>query len=116
MPDNYIAMDERVISDRTWNGSQSWYRERIVEQGRVRLRYTVRCDAYVFQSYAEVKIWKGEWISVYRIAGEQMRTDVSYVDRAVKPQEFDADIAELRRVAIAILAHELRSNCNDTST
>lgn len=95
---------EIVISDRTYNASQSWYRERIVTKGDVRLRYSIRRNAYEEQSSAKVQVWsRDEWQGVHFIAGVEMKTIASYVDRAVKPSAFDADLAELRRVAFAIL-------------
>lgn len=97
------SAQEVEISDRTWNGSQSWYRVRIAEIGGVRLRYALRCNAYKAQSYAEVEVWRDEWRTIERIAGEQMRSNASYVDGDVKPSAFDADLSELRRVAYAVL-------------
>jgi hypothetical protein len=98
---------ETVISDRIWNSEQSWYRERIIAIGDQRIRFYLRCNAYKFQSYAEVELWRGsEWSQIHRIAGMAMATEASYADRTVKPSAFDADIAELRRVAGAVLGAE----------
>ena len=96
--------DETVILDRTWLGRQSWYRERIVvrSQGR-RVRYFIESNAYDFQSYAKVSIWRDdEWHTIHKIPGESMKTKASYVDPRVQPATFDDDIAELRRVAAAV--------------
>ena len=101
--------DETVILDRTWLGRQSWYRERIVvrSQGR-RVRYFIKSDAYDFQSYAKVSIWRDdEWQTIHQIPGERMKTKASYVDPLVQPTAFDDDIAELRRVATAVTGEEL---------
>lgn len=97
-----------TISDRTWNSEQSWYRELIVEVGSRKLRFFVRKNAYVFQSYARACVWSGdEWKQVHRIAGEQLLTEARYTDRGVTPDAFLADIAELRRVASAVLGVSL---------
>lgn len=95
--------NEHLISDFTWLSDQSWYRERIVERGGNRLRFSVRCNAYAFQSYAEVSVWRDAWVKLHRIAGEQLKTKASYVTPDVKPEAFDGDIAELRRVADGVL-------------
>ena len=97
---------EMLITDRTWLGRQAWFRERIVATCGVRLRLKIRSDAYAFQSVANAEVWRdneGAWSHVHTIAGEQMKTIASYVNRDVKPSAFDEDIAELRRVALAIL-------------
>lgn len=93
-----------VISDRTWQGRQSWNRELIESVGAERLRYTVKVDAHDFQSYAKVEVWKDkEWSTVHRIPGQQLKVRVSYVTPIVSPVVFDHDIAELRKVATAVV-------------
>ncbi len=97
------ALMEAVISDRTWKGQQSYYRERIVQRGEYRLRYYLRCDSYTFQSYADVDVWRDlKWNNIHRIAGEQMKSGEAY-GRHINEASFDEDIAELCRVALAIL-------------
>jgi hypothetical protein len=93
-----------TISDRTWQGSQSWNRERIETLNADRLRYVVKCDAYDFQSYAHVSVWRADgWQEIARISGPLMKTRVSYVDRNVTCLAFNADITELNRVARMVL-------------
>lgn len=94
-----------VISDRVWNGSQSWYRE-VVETFRDhKLRLTVRCNAYDMQSYGRVERWDGTaWHEVHSIPGEQLKSEISYVEKGVTADRFDNDMHELRRVAHAVLS------------
>lgn len=97
---------ETRIADRTWRGQQSWNRERIVEVGGSRLRYTVKVDSYAFQSYARVEKWNGDsWHVLHAIPGEQIstRNRISYVTSNVHADAFDDDITELRRVAHAVM-------------
>lgn len=98
----------KPISDRTWRGQQSVNREVIETVGVRRVRYTVRIDAYNFQSYARSEVWRDEWVQIHRISGEQLSTSASYVDKNVAATAFDADIDELRRVTIAILQTEAK--------
>ena len=94
----------KPISDRTWQGQQSWNREVIERIGDRKVRLTVKVDAYDFQSYGKAELWSGEeWKQVHRIPGQELRTKVSYVARDVKPAAFAADIVELRRVAEEVL-------------
>lgn len=106
MPRVYRKQQQPVtISDRTWNGEQSWYREVIEVVGGCKLRLKVRVNAYPFQSYARAQVWRdGKWSEIHTIPGEQLQTKASYVERGVQPARFDADIAELRRVAKAVLS------------
>ena len=99
-------MKGEVISDRTWNGDQSWYREIIESIDGTRLRFKVRVNAYDFQSYGKAQVWRdGKWHEVHTIPGQQLKSSktVSYVDRHVRPNQFDDDIVELRRVAKAVI-------------
>lgn len=106
MPRVYRKQQQPVtISDRTWNGEQSWIREVIEVMGTHKLRLKVRVNAYQFQSYARVQVWRdGKWSEIHTIPGEQIQTEASYVELDVKPERFDADLAELRRVAKAVLS------------
>lgn len=104
------AAKRSAISDRTWQGQQSWNREVIESEAGHRLRLTVKVDSYDFQSYAKAERWDGmKWHEVHRIPGQEVkaRTTVSYVARSVSPNAFTADIDELRRVAIAIVGGAL---------
>lgn len=93
-----------AISDRVWQGRQSWNREVLEAVGTDRVRYTVRCDAYDFQSYATAEVWHADgWHEVHRIPGQAMCSKISYVARQCPAHVFDADLAELRMVARAIL-------------
>ena len=98
---------ETVISDRTWNSGQSWHRKLVVCAGsrRHRLQFYVCRNAYEEQSCATVDVWaNGAWSEVHRIPGvDLLCKSVSYTTRGVGASVFDADIAELRRVAIAVL-------------
>lgn len=97
----------KTISDRTWAGRQSWNREVIEQVGPHRFRYTVKIDAYDFQSYGRAELWKGEegWTAVHKIPGQQLKAfgSVSYVSRSVQPLAFNTDLKELRKVAEAVV-------------
>lgn len=98
-------MPAETISDRTWQGQQSWNREVIERVGGDTFRFRVNVDAYRFQSEGVAWRWDGEaWQRVHRIPGERLRTydRVSYVDRDVAPGAFYTDLEELRRVAFAV--------------
>jgi hypothetical protein len=102
---------EETVSDRTWQGHQSWNRELIVrstDPTRMtrQLRYRVKCDAYDFQSYAVAEIWSSrdqEWKQVHRIPGQKMLSKVSYVAPFCSPSSFDDDLKELKRVAMKVV-------------
>ena len=107
-------MRGEIISDRTYNHAQSWFREIVAvdydgtdaANGRTNLRYTVRYNAYRFQSSGVVERWSGSsWETVHRIAGEQLEgyDRVSYVSKACDPAVFDDDLLELDRVAGMVL-------------
>lgn len=107
-------MRGEIVSDRTYNHAQSWWREVVAvdydgtdgANGRTNLRYTVRYNAYRFQSSGVVERWSGEsWETVHRIAGEQLEgyDRVSYVSKACDPAIFDDDLMELDRVAGMVL-------------
>lgn len=95
-----------TISDRTFKGHQSWNREiieKIADSNKVRM--VVKCDAYAVQSYATAEVWRADgWKQIHQIPGEVLASRVSYISRDVQPSAFDADIAELRRVALAVLS------------
>lgn len=93
-----------VIADSTWSGDQSCHRQLIVKRGGDVLRYHVRRNAYVSQSFAEVELWRDGWQKLHRMPGELMTTDASYVVHNISPSAFDGDISELRRVACAVLS------------
>lgn len=98
-------MKTSVISDRVWNNHQSWYREVIERVGDNKVRYTVRVNAYDFQSYAHAEAWlNGEWSKVHQIPGPELKTGISYVEKDVDPKRFDKVLAELRSVTKAVLA------------
>ena len=60
-----------VISDRTWQGHQSWNREVIENIGGKRVRLTVKVDAYDFQSWAKAELWSGDkWNTIHHIPAE----------------------------------------------
>ena len=102
------------IVDRQWRGQKSWNRERIEIMGKtpgfrdgVRVRFTFKLDAYDFQSYAKAEVWKGAvqgWTAVHSIPGQLLKAVGSYVSATAKPDMFDADLAELRRVATLVLS------------
>lgn len=105
-----------IVSDRTFNHSQSWWREvvsveteaggRTTADARTNLRYTVRYNAYRFQSSAIVERWSGErWEAVHRIAGEELEgwDRLSYTSKTADPARFEDDLLELDRVAGTIL-------------
>ena len=105
-----------IVSDRTYNHAQSWWREVVAVDseganeanggGRTNLRYTVRFNAYRFQSSAVVERWSGcSWEAVHRITGEELAgyDRVSYVSKACDPAVFDDDLLELDRVAGMVL-------------
>ena len=104
-----------IVSDRTYNHSQSWWREVVAADGRrdgaavgepTKLRYTVRYDAYRFQSSGLVERWSGSsWETVHRIAGEQLEgyDRLSHVSKHADPAHFEDDLLELDRVAGMVL-------------
>ena len=97
----------KAISDRTWQGQQSWNREVIESIDKSKVRMTVKVDAYDFQSYAKAELWKESgWVQVHKIPGQQLRTMklISYVARDVRPAAFQGDIDELRRVAMEVIS------------
>ena len=107
-------MRGELVSDRTYNADQSWWREVIAtdyrdakaSDGPTNLRYTVRYNAYRFQSSAVVERWSGSsWEAVHRIAGEELEgyDRVSYVSRTCSSAVFDDDLLELDRVAGLVL-------------
>ncbi|QIN85467.1 hypothetical protein GBA63_22460 (plasmid) [Rubrobacter tropicus] len=107
-------MRGEIVSDRTYNAHQSWWREVIAidhhdaagTNGRTNLRYTVRYNAYRFQSSGVVERWSGSsWEAVHRIAGEQLQgyDRVSYVSETCDPAVFEDDLLELDRVAGMVL-------------
>lgn len=107
-------MRGEIISDRTYNHAQSWFREIVAvdydgtdaANGRTNLRYTVRYNAYRFQSSGVVERWSGaSWETVHRIAGEQLEgyDRVGYVSKTCSPAVFDDDLLELDRVAGMVL-------------
>jgi hypothetical protein len=96
----------QVISDRTWAGQQSWNRQVIENVNGMKMRFTIKVDAYDFQSSAKAELWKEDgWREVHRIPGQQMRSckSISYVARDVRPSAFDGDITELRSVSKGVL-------------
>lgn len=95
-----------IISDRTWAGHQSWNRQVIENVSGMKMRFTIKVDAYDFQSSAKSELWKdGAWSEVHRIPGQELRSfkKISYVARDVKPESFDGDLTELRSVSKGIL-------------
>lgn len=95
-----------VISDRTWQGHQSWNREVIENIGGKRVRLTVKVDAYDFQSWAKAELWNGEkWNTIHHIPGQEIKSfgQVSYVSRSCDPKVFDKDLNELRSVAKGVM-------------
>lgn len=57
------------ISERHWQGSQSWNFQRVtrLEDGQT-IRTTIKRDAYDDQSYGKVERWDGEkWRGVVRV-------------------------------------------------
>ncbi len=100
-------MRGKIVSDRTYNHPQSWFREVVAVDGGERhgttsLRYTVRYNAYRFQSSARVERWSGDnWEEVHRIPGEELQgyDRVSYVSKTADPAHFEDDLYELDRVA-----------------
>lgn len=95
-----------LISERTWQGHQSWNREVIENIGGKRLRFTIKVDAYDFQSWGKAELWNGErWNEIHHIPGQKLRCMrmVSYVSRTCDPALFEGDIKELRSVAKGVL-------------
>lgn len=100
--------DETVISDRLWEDSGMWIRELIVawrcKLGVLKLRFYVRDSPHTRESYASVAEWRAGWIEVHRIAGARVVSRVHERDSdSVTVDQFTADVAELRRVARAVL-------------
>lgn len=92
------------ISVRAWKGTQSWNYERIEEIKGVKVRLTIKRDAYVFQSRGLAEVWAGiekGWTRIHLIPGEGLRVAGHYT--SASPPDFAADVDELRRVALAVL-------------
>jgi hypothetical protein len=100
----------QTIIERTWNGSQSWWYERIfkLRVGRKghKLRTTIRHNAYRAQSYAKIERWTGStWRAVHIMPGESLRSILSYCAANVNVSNFErtGQPAELLQVAREIL-------------
>lgn len=95
-----------LISERTYNQSDSWWREIIVANGDTRLRYTVRYNAYEFQSWGRIEVWTVlGWELVHQIPGVELEgwDHVSYASKTVDETAFEDDLLELDRVANLVL-------------
>ena len=96
----------RPISDKTYRHSQSWFREVVLEVEGNKLKYEVEHNAYAFQSWGRAQLWDGaKWNLVQAIPGEALRTygRTSYTSKSVDEDAFDEDLAELERVALAVV-------------
>ena len=106
----------KIVSDRTYNHAQSWWREVVAVDNdaagaadggtRTNLRYTVRYNAYEFQSSGRVERWSGSsWEPVHQIPGEALDgwDRASYTSKTCDPAVFEADLLELDRVAGMVL-------------
>lgn len=94
------------ISDKTYRHSQSWFREVVLEVEGNKLKYEVEHNAYAFQSWGRAELWNGtKWNLVHAIPGEALRTygRTSYTSKSVDEDAFDEDLAELERVALAVV-------------
>ena len=98
-------MHGKIVSDRTYNQSQSWWREVVVQEAGKRLRYEIRYNAYRDQSYGRVEVWDGlAWSKVHTLAGASLvGWDQGMYVRQVSPGAFNTDLEELERVAREIL-------------
>ena len=95
-----------LISERIYNQDSSWWREIVLADGSTRLRYTVRYNAYRFQSWARVEVWTElGWEQVHRIPGAELAgwDRVSYTSETVDEAAFEDDLFELDRIASLVL-------------
>ncbi len=94
------------ILDKTYKHSESWFREVVLEVEGHKLKYEVEHNAYVFQSWGRAELWDGtKWNLVHAIPGEELRSygRTSYTERSAEEDAFDEDLAELERVALAVV-------------
>lgn len=88
----------------------------IVTKGdkKVKLMFSIKSDSYAFQSHAKVAVWDDMnmlWSPVHNIHYDAMKTpaglyyqgDKSAAGAAAQEHHFNADLAELRRIAYAII-------------
>lgn len=96
----------KLISERIWNADQSWYFERTVQVGVVKLKVKIRRNAYNDQSYARVERWNGEeWkIVVTAPITECQCQSLSYVTRGVNLADFEKDYTRLLTEAVKIVS------------
>ncbi|QIN81089.1 hypothetical protein GBA65_21890 (plasmid) [Rubrobacter marinus] len=99
-------MRGRPIPDKTYRHSQSWFREVVLDVEGKKLKYEVEHNAHVFQPWGRARLWDGtKWNLVHAIPGEELQTygRTSYTSKSVEEDAFDEDLAELERVAMAVV-------------
>lgn len=104
-----------ALSERIWNGEQSWHLESLHQVNGNKVQVHIRRNAYDDQSYAEIKVWSdalNTWETVQRLPGDAglavCRTTPHYSGVPVHRisytrQELDADqlaLFEEDRVAL----------------
>lgn len=69
-------------------------------------RIEIRIDSYKGQQSATISLWNGGvWAMVHSIAGEAMKAEHNgYAARGFSRADFEADAAELVRVAIEVVS------------
>jgi hypothetical protein len=93
-----------TIDQRVWNSNQSWHFKSIESIGDRKAKFYIRKNAYENQSHASVTLWDGDkWHEVFRIAGVELQTSCSYVEKGITAKAFAKDVAELHRVFCAVV-------------
>lgn len=102
-------MKRKLISDRCYLLSQSWYFERVIAYASptrsFKLKVDIRRNAYDNQSHARVCQWDGtKWqIVVDAPIAECECKKISYVSPNVKSLDFEADSIRLLKEALQIV-------------
>jgi hypothetical protein len=100
--------NEIIISERCYNQDQSWYYERTAKfeaaTQSVKLKVSIRRNAYDHQSHAQVYFWNGQqWnLLVDSPISECECKDIAYFNKGVKPSFFMADRNRLLVEALKI--------------
>lgn len=105
---NKTNVEITVISTRVWKADQSWYFEHVVkfenQRQSVRLKVSIRRNAYDFQSYGRVYFWDGkQWNRIVDTPLVFLRCkQVSDLDLNVNASAFEVDCERLLGEALKI--------------
>jgi hypothetical protein len=105
-----VAPTISVLHEAVSAGQQSVTAQRLVVMAGHKLRFTVKSDAYDFQSSAKTERWQpieGQWHTVTTLPYGLMKTPAKLVyqpnQSGVSLAHFEADLTELQRQAALIL-------------